>query len=141
MAPVASVSKGDSRKAGTFGFLGIVDSTRNEAYGQEWSLKSRRTMISFVIVSFRSKELLSECVSALASQLEKGDEVIVIAGDHKSSKGKVLQVIRDKNRVIVEGVNMIKKHERKTQDNPQGSIIEREASIHYSNVKLAEQAK
>ena len=77
----------------------------------------------------------------MAKSVKKGDEVIVIAGDHKNKKGKVLQVIRDKNRVIVEGVNMIKKHERKTQDNPQGSIIEREASIHYSNVKLAEQAK
>ena len=77
----------------------------------------------------------------MANRIKKGDEVIVIAGDHKSSKGKVLQVLRDKNRVIVEGVNMMKKHERKTQDNPQGSIIEREASIHYSNVKLAEQAK
>ena len=65
----------------------------------------------------------------------KGDEVIVIAGDHKGKKGKVLQVIRAKNRVLVEGVNMIKKHERKTQDNPQGSISEREASIHYSNIK------
>ena len=74
----------------------------------------------------------------MAKNVKKGDEVIVIAGDHKNKKGKVLQVIRDKNRVIVEGVNMIKKHERKTQDNPQGSIIEREASIHYSNVKLAE---
>ena len=74
----------------------------------------------------------------MAKSVKKGDEVIVIAGDHKNKKGKVLQVIRDKNRVIVEGVNMIKKHERKTQDNPQGSIIEREASIHYSSVKLAE---
>ena len=74
----------------------------------------------------------------MAKSVKKGDEVIVIAGDHKNKKGKVLQVIRDKNRVIVEGVNMIKKHERKTQDNPQGSITEREASIHYSNVKLAE---
>ena len=54
---------------------------------------------------------------------------------HKGKKGKVLQVIRAKNRVLVEGVNMIKKHERKTQDNPQGSISEREASIHYSNIK------
>ena len=68
-------------------------------------------------------------------KIRKGDEVIVIAGDHKGKKGKVLQVIRAKNRVLVEGVNMIKKHERKTQDNPQGSISEREASIHYSNIK------
>ena len=77
----------------------------------------------------------------MAKSIKKGDEVIVIAGDHKSKKGKVLQVLRDKNRVIVEGVNMIKKHERKSQDNPQGSIVEREASIHYSNVMLVAQTK
>ncbi|MEC8044215.1 MAG: 50S ribosomal protein L24 [Verrucomicrobiota bacterium] len=71
----------------------------------------------------------------MSKKIRKGDEVIVIAGDHKGKKGKVLQVIRAKNRVLVEGVNMIKKHERKTQDNPQGSISEREASIHYSNIK------
>ncbi len=71
----------------------------------------------------------------MASKLKKGDEVIVIAGDHKGSKGKILEVIRSKNRVLVEGVNLVKKHERKTQDNPQGSIVEREASIHFSNVK------
>lgn len=71
----------------------------------------------------------------MASKLKKGDEVIVIAGDHKGSKGKILEVIRSKNRVLVEGVNLVKKHERKTQDNPQGSIVEREASMHFSNVK------
>ena len=71
----------------------------------------------------------------MANQLKKGDEVIVIAGDHKGSKGKLIEVIRSKNRVLVEGVNLVKKHERKTQDNPQGAIIEREASIHLSNVK------
>ena len=58
----------------------------------------------------------------MANKIKKGDEVVVISGDHKGSKGKILQVIRTKNRVIVEGVNLIKKHERKTQDNPQGSI-------------------
>ena len=77
----------------------------------------------------------------MANKIKKGDEVVVISGDHKGSKGKILQVIRAKNRVIVEGVNLIKKHERKTQDNPQGSIIEREASIHYSNVKKTVTAK
>ena len=70
------------------------------------------------------------------ASIKKGDEVVVIAGDHKGSKGKILQVFRAKNRVIVEGVNLIKKHERKSQDNPEGSIVERESSIHYSNVKL-----
>jgi large subunit ribosomal protein L24 len=73
----------------------------------------------------------------MANKLKKGNEVVVIAGDHKGSKGKILEVLREKNRVLVEGVNLVKKHERKTQDNPQGSIIEREASIHLSNVKKA----
>jgi len=71
----------------------------------------------------------------MANKLKKGDEVVVISGDHKGSKGKILQMLREKNRVIVEGVNMIKKHEKKTQDNPQGAIIEREASLHFSNVR------
>ena len=73
----------------------------------------------------------------MANKLNKGNEVVVIAGDHKGSKGKILEVLREKNRVLVEGVNLVKKHERKTQDNPQGSIVEREASIHLSNVKKA----
>ena len=70
----------------------------------------------------------------MAIKLKKGDEVIVITGDHKGSKGKILEVIRTKNRVLIEGINIVKKHERKTQDNPQGSIVEREAPIHVSNV-------
>jgi large subunit ribosomal protein L24 len=71
----------------------------------------------------------------MSKKIKKGDEVVVIAGDHNGSKGKILEVIRTKNRVLVEGVNLVKKHERKTQENPQGSIVEREASIHFSNVK------
>ena len=71
----------------------------------------------------------------MSSKLKKGDEVVVIAGDHKGSKGRILEVLRTKNRLLVEGVNLVKKHERKTQENPQGSIVEREASIHFSNVK------
>lgn len=73
----------------------------------------------------------------MATKLKKGDEVVVITGDDKGSKGKILEVEREKNRILVEGINMSKKHERKTQDNPQGSIVEREVSIHYSNVKKA----
>ncbi|MDA7821967.1 50S ribosomal protein L24 [Opitutales bacterium] len=71
----------------------------------------------------------------MSIKIKKGDEVVVIAGDHKGSKGKILEFLRDKNRVLVEGVNLVKKHEKKTQENPQGSIIEREASIHFSNIK------
>ena len=74
----------------------------------------------------------------MGNKLKKGDEVVIIAGDHKGSKGKILEMILEKNRVTVEGVNMMKKHEKKTQDNPQGAIVEREASIHFSNVKRAE---
>jgi len=71
----------------------------------------------------------------MSKNLKKGDEVVVIAGDHKGSKGKILEILSSKNRVLIEGVNLVKKHERKTQENPQGSIVEREASIHFSNVK------
>ena len=67
----------------------------------------------------------------MANKIKKGDEVVVIAGDHKGSKGKILEFLRDKNRVLVEGVNLVKKHEKKTQDNPQGAIVEREAQFTF----------
>jgi large subunit ribosomal protein L24 len=73
----------------------------------------------------------------MATKFKKGIEVVVTAGDHKGSKGKILQILRSKERVLIEGVNLVKKHERKTQDNPQGAIVEREASIHISNIKKA----
>jgi large subunit ribosomal protein L24 len=66
--------------------------------------------------------------------VKKGDEVVVIAGAEKGKRGKIIAVESGKQRVIVEGVRMIKKHMRKTQDNPQGAIIEREGTIHISNV-------
>ena len=70
--------------------------------------------------------------------VHKGDNVEVIAGNFKGSSGKVLEVLAKKQRVIVEGVRMIKKHMRKSQDNPQGKIEEREGPIHISNVKVLE---
>ncbi|MBT4667817.1 MAG: 50S ribosomal protein L24 [Opitutae bacterium] len=73
----------------------------------------------------------------MAKMIKRGDEVTVISGEHKGKKGKVLEVFRTKNRIIVEGVNLVKRHERKTQDNPEGSIVEREASLHYSNIMLS----
>lgn len=72
--------------------------------------------------------------------VHRGDAVQVISGNHKGASGKVLQVIAAKSQVIVEGVRMIKKHQRKTQDQPNGAIIEREGPIHISNVKLVEKA-
>ena len=67
--------------------------------------------------------------------VKKGDDVQVITGNHKGSTGKVLQVFPTKQQVLIEGVRMIKKHTKKSQDNPQGAIIEREGPIHISNVK------
>ena len=66
--------------------------------------------------------------------VRKGDEVVILAGTEKGKRGKILQVLRDKQRVIVEGAKMIKRHTRKSQAHPQGAIIEREGTIHISNV-------
>lgn len=68
--------------------------------------------------------------------LRKGDVVKVITGADSGSTGKVLQVIPAKGRVLVEGVNFVKKHLRKSQDNPQGGIIEKEAPLALSNVAV-----
>ncbi len=68
--------------------------------------------------------------------VKKGDEVEVISGNFRGSTGKVLAVIPSKQRVLIEGVRIIKKHLRKSQDNPTGKIAEREGPIHISNVKL-----
>ena len=73
--------------------------------------------------------------------VHKGDQVEVIAGNFRGSTGKVLQVMSKKQRVLIEGVRMIKKHLRKSQDNPQGKIAEREGPIHISNVKVLERAE
>lgn len=73
--------------------------------------------------------------------VRKGDQVEVIAGNHRGSSGKVLEVIARKQRVLIEGVRMIKRHLKKSQDNPQGKIAEREGPIHISNVKVVERAE
>ncbi len=69
-------------------------------------------------------------------RVKKGDTVIVISGKYKGVKGKVLKAFPKEQRVIVERVNFIKKHTRPTQQNPQGGIIEKEATIHVSNIML-----
>jgi len=71
--------------------------------------------------------------------VKKNDEVVVIAGADKGKRGRVITVDGKKQRLIVEGVRMIKKHMRKSQQYPQGQIIEREGSIHISNVMKADQ--
>ena len=72
--------------------------------------------------------------------VKKGDQVTVVAGKEKGKSGKVIAVLTKKSRVVVEGLQMIKKHTRKNQQNPNGAIVEREGSIHVSNVKKAEAA-
>ena len=69
--------------------------------------------------------------------VKKGDEVVVLAGREKGKRGKIIAVVARKERVIVEGVQMIKRHTRKSQQHPQGAIVEREGSIHVSNVMTA----
>ena len=69
-------------------------------------------------------------------KIKSGDTVRVIAGDHKGSEGKVLKVFIDKNKAIVEGVNMVKKHTKPSAQSPQGGIVEKEAAIHISNLSL-----
>ena len=68
--------------------------------------------------------------------VKKGDEVQVISGNHRGASGKILQVLPSKQQVLIEGVRLIKKTRRKSQDNPNGAIITREGPIHISNVKL-----
>ena len=78
-------------------------------------------------------------MSRFRFHVKKGDEVEVISGNFKGSSGKILEVLPKKHRVLIEGVRIIKKHLRKSQDNPQGKIAEREGPIHISNVRLIEQ--
>ena len=73
--------------------------------------------------------------------VRKGDQVRVITGNHKGATGKVLAVLPKKQQVLIEGVRLIKKHTKKSQDNPQGAIVQREGPLHISNVKKVEQAE
>jgi len=70
--------------------------------------------------------------------VKKNDEVVVIAGADRGKRGRIIAVEGKKQRVIVEGVHMIKKHMRKSQQNPQGAIVEREGTVHVSNVMRAD---
>ena len=70
--------------------------------------------------------------------IKKGDNVIVIAGNSKDQQGRVLEVLKRKNKAIVEGVNMVSKHTKPNNDNPQGGIIKKEAPIHISNLLVVD---
>jgi len=80
-------------------------------------------------------------MSRMKFHVKKGDEVEVISGNFKGSSGKILEVLSSKQRVLVEGVRIIKKHLRKSEDNPQGKIAEREGPIHISNVRLVDRGE
>ena len=80
-------------------------------------------------------------MNRIKCHVKKGDQVEVISGNFRGSSGKILAVLVGKQRVLVEGVRIIKKHLRKSQDNPSGKIAEREGPIHISNIKLIERAK
>ncbi len=74
-------------------------------------------------------------------RIKKGDTVYVNAGNDKGKTGKVLQMIPDKDRAIVEGINVVSKHEKPSAKHPQGGIIKQEASIHVSNLQLVDPSK
>ena len=72
----------------------------------------------------------------MAQKIKKGDTVIVITGKYKKQEGRVLEVWPKEQRLIVEGINIVKKSVRPSAENPNGGIIEKNASIHWSNVAL-----
>jgi large subunit ribosomal protein L24 len=73
--------------------------------------------------------------------VKRGDVVVVISGSHKTKQGKILEILPKKQRAIVEGVAMIKRHEKKSDKNPTGRIVEREGSVHISNLKVVTAAE
>ena len=74
----------------------------------------------------------------MAAKIKKGDKVVVLTGKDKGRTGQVLQVLPTENRVVVQGVNMVQRHTRPTQADPQGGIKHKEASLHLSNVAIAD---
>ncbi|HXB59613.1 MAG TPA: 50S ribosomal protein L24 [Candidatus Acidoferrales bacterium] len=76
----------------------------------------------------------------MKAHVKKGDEVVVLAGKEKGKRGKIIAVFPKRERAIVEGLQMIKRHTRKNQQNPNGAIVEREGTIHLSNLMKSEHA-
>jgi large subunit ribosomal protein L24 len=75
-------------------------------------------------------------MSKVMAKLKKGDNVVIICGEDKGKQGKIIEVFPQKNRVIIEGVNLLKKHMKPTQKSPQGGIIRQEGPIDISNIRL-----
>lgn len=74
----------------------------------------------------------------LKTNIKRGSDVVVITGSHKGKRGKILNVLLQKGRVVVENVAFKKKHQKASQNQPEGGLVEREGSIHISNVMLSE---
>ena len=74
----------------------------------------------------------------MAAKIKKGDRVVVVAGKDKGRTGEVTKVLPTENRVLVQGVNMVQRHTRPTQGDPQGGIKNKEATLHLSNVAIAD---
>tara|TARA_R110002049_G_scaffold33535_6_gene110396 strand:+ start:212 stop:523 length:312 start_codon:yes stop_codon:yes gene_type:complete len=72
----------------------------------------------------------------MKTKIKTGDTVRIIAGDHKGTEGKIVSVDRVKNKAIVEGANLVSKHEKPSANNPQGGIVKKEAPLHISNLSL-----
>ena len=68
--------------------------------------------------------------------VKRGDPVVVISGSHRGKEGKILEILPAKDRARVEGLAMVKRHTKKSQEHPQGAIVEREGSVHISNLML-----
>jgi len=75
-------------------------------------------------------------VNIRTMKIRKGDTIVILSGNDRGKTGRVLSVDPAKNKVVVEGVNLIKRHSRPTQRNPKGGIVEREGAVHLSNVAL-----
>jgi len=71
------------------------------------------------------------------AHIKRGEDVVVLTGKEKGKRGKVLQILSKKDRAVVEGLMMVKRHMKKTEERPEGEIVEREGSIHVSNLMLA----
>lgn len=74
-------------------------------------------------------------------KLKTGDNVVVIAGEHKGEEGQIIEILTAKDKAVVKGVNMISKHTKPSANNPQGGIVKKEAPIHISNLMLLENGK
>lgn len=77
-------------------------------------------------------------MTAAKMHVKKGDKVLVLSGKDKGKEGKIIMALPKKSKVVVEGINKVKRHTKPTQNNPQGGIIEKEAALHVSNVMLVD---